>query len=76
MTRLPRLAKLEELARCLQQCLRLIREVEQSRVLVRLQAEGDRWPLVAEALRAAQAPSLPGSVANVRGVVASALEAD
>jgi hypothetical protein len=76
VTVVPRLATLEELARCLQQCLRLIREIERSRLLVRLQHEDERWPLVAEALRATQAPVLTVSLANVRGVVASALEVD
>lgn len=77
MTRVVRLARLEELSRSLAQALRLIRDIETSRVLARLQAEDpERWDLVVQALRAAQAPGMPGSLANVRGIVASALEAD
>ena len=73
--RLPRLARLEELSRMLAQALRLIREIETSRLLFRLEAEdGERWGLVANALRTAQAPGMAGSVANVHGIVASALE--
>lgn len=75
MTRVARLAKLEELSRTLAVALRLIREIETGRVLARLQAEeAGRWEVVTEALRAAQAPAMPGSVANVRGILASALE--
>lgn len=77
MTRVVRLAKLDELSRCLAQCLRLIREVETGRVLARLQAEEpERWEIVGGAVRAAQAPAMPGTVANVRGIIASALDAD
>lgn len=77
MTRLQRTARLEELARLLAQILRLIREIETSRVLARLQAEDlEPGSLVSEALRPAQAPGMPGTIANVRGTVASALETD
>lgn len=73
--RLPRLPRLEELSRMLAQVLGLIREIEASRLLFRLEAEDrERWGLVANALRSAQAPGMAGSVANVRGIVASALE--
>ncbi len=77
MTRVVRLAKLEELSRTLALALRLIREIETGRVLARLQAEEpERWELATEALRAAQAPGMAGSVANVRGILASALDRD
>lgn len=75
MTRVVRPAKLEMLRRRVDIVRQLIEDIDQSKILAKLQIEeGDRWGELHDALRAARLPSNPGSVVAVLIALHDALE--
>lgn len=75
MTRLPRLARLEELGRALDMVARVIEELSSTGSLARLATdEPARWEPLLDALSMTMEAGEPASLAYVRSALAAAME--
>lgn len=75
MPKLPKLARLEELRRSLETAVKVTRELEVNRTLVKFAAEDpERWNLVLDSLSATMEPGEMGSVQQVLTALSAALE--